>query len=229
VAVELNKVIRETLTLLDHQLVQAGIQVKLALDENLPRIKGNPGKLQQVFLNLFLNARDAMESGGALALSTSSAEGLVRVTVADSGAGIVRENLERIFDPFFTTKMAKKGTGLGLSVSYGIVREHGGDIEVASELGAGTRFTLSFPEAPIKDAPIRDARPVRKQQPANGNKSEVTRLEPIPAEPLLPAAMAASAMTPMTSMTSPTQAVSASASAPVSMVGLTADPDRMMR
>jgi hypothetical protein len=163
VAVELNKVIRETLTLLDHQLVQAGIQVKLALDENLPRIKGNPGKLQQVFLNLFLNARDAMESGGALALSTSSAEGLVRVTVADSGAGIVRENLERIFDPFFTTKMAKKGTGLGLSVSYGIVREHGGDIEVASELGAGTRFTLSFPEAPIKDAPIRDARPVRKQ------------------------------------------------------------------
>jgi two-component system NtrC family sensor kinase len=147
VPVELNKVIRETLTLLEHQLTKAGIEVKLAFDENLPRIKGNPGKLQQVFLNLFLNARDAMESGGVLALSTSSADGSVKVIVADSGAGIVRENLERIFDPFFTTKMAKKGTGLGLSVSYGIVREHSGDIEVASEPGAGTRFQLSFPEA----------------------------------------------------------------------------------
>jgi two-component system, NtrC family, sensor kinase len=149
VPVELNKVIRETLTLLEHQLKQAGVEMKLALDENLPRIKGNPGKLQQVFLNLFLNARDAMESGGVLAVATSSADGLVRVTVADSGAGIVKENLERIFDPFFTTKMAKKGTGLGLSVSYGIVREHSGDIEVHSEPGAGTRFQLSFPESEI--------------------------------------------------------------------------------
>jgi two-component system, NtrC family, sensor kinase len=149
VPVELNKVIRETLTLLEHQLKQAGVEMKLALDESLPRIKGNPGKLQQVFLNLFLNARDAMESGGVLALSTSSADGLVRVTVADSGAGIVKENLERIFDPFFTTKMAKKGTGLGLSVSYGIVREHSGDIEVHSEPGAGTRFQLTFPESEI--------------------------------------------------------------------------------
>jgi two-component system NtrC family sensor kinase len=70
---------------------------------------------------------------------------LVRVTVADSGAGIAQENLTRIFDPFFTTKAARKGTGLGLSVSYGIVREHGGDIEVESEPGSGTRFQLSFP------------------------------------------------------------------------------------
>jgi two-component system, NtrC family, sensor kinase len=149
VPVELNKVIRETLTLLEHQFSKTNVEVKLALDETLPKIKGNPGKLQQVFLNLFLNARDAMESGGVLALTTSSADGLVRVTVADSGAGIVKENLERIFDPFFTTKMAKKGTGLGLSVSYGIVREHSGDIEVHSEPGAGTRFQLSFPESEI--------------------------------------------------------------------------------
>ncbi len=145
VTVDLNKVIRETLTLLDHQLSKAGVEVKLVLDENLPRIKGNPGKLQQVFLNLFLNARDAMESGGILALSTATEDGLVKAIVADSGAGMSRENAARIFDPFFTTKIAKKGTGLGLSVSYGIVREHGGDIEVQSELGAGARFELSFP------------------------------------------------------------------------------------
>jgi len=98
-----------------------------------------------------LNARDAMEKGGALVVKTSAHDGHVLVTVADSGAGIARENLEKIFDPFFTTKGAKKGTGLGLSVSYGIVREHGGNIEVQSEIGEGTRFELSFPEAvPVK-------------------------------------------------------------------------------
>ncbi len=149
VSVDLNKVVRETLTLIEHQLATVSVKVTLSLDDKLPRIKGNPGKLQQVFLNLFLNARDAMEAGGVLAVRTSRDEnhdGWVRVTVADSGAGIARENLTRIFDPFFTTKAARKGTGLGLSVSYGIVREHGGDIEVESEMGAGTRFQLSFPE-----------------------------------------------------------------------------------
>src|SRR5260221_10107065 len=87
-----------------------------------------------------------MEAGGQLALRTSASDGLVRVTVADTGAGITPENLARIFDPFFTTKAARKGTGLGLSVSYGIVREHGGDIEVESTQGTGTRFLLSFPQ-----------------------------------------------------------------------------------
>jgi two-component system NtrC family sensor kinase len=156
VTVDLNKVIRETLTLVEHQLQKAGVQVTLSLDDKLPRIKGNPGKLQQVFLNLVLNARDAMENGGVLAVRSSryeDHEGLIRVTVADSGAGIAPENLTRIFDPFFTTKAARKGTGLGLSVSYGIVREHGGDIEVESELGAGTRFQLSFPEAAATKRP----------------------------------------------------------------------------
>jgi two-component system, NtrC family, sensor kinase len=147
VTVDLNKVVRETLMLLDHQLAKAGVEMKLSLDEALPRIKGNPGKLQQVFLNLFLNARDAMESGGVLAVRSEAKGDVVRITVADSGAGIAAENLTRIFDPFFTTKAARKGTGLGLSVSYGIVREHGGDIEVVSEPGAGTRFQLSFPES----------------------------------------------------------------------------------
>jgi len=149
VSVDLNKVLRETLALMEHQMTKSGVTAALDLDEALPRIKGNPGKLQQVFLNLFLNARDAMERGGVLALKTSAQDRRVLVTVTDSGAGIARENLEKIFDPFFTTKGAKKGTGLGLSVSYGIVREHGGNIEVQSELGAGTRFELSFAQAVV--------------------------------------------------------------------------------
>jgi two-component system, NtrC family, sensor kinase len=147
VSVDLNKVSRETIPLVEHQLSKAGVDIKLSLDENLPKIKGNPGKLQQVLLNLFLNARDAMESGGSLAISSGSGDGTVHLTIADSGAGIAPENLTRIFDPFFTTKAARKGTGLGLSVSYGIVREHGGEIEVTSVVGAGTRFELIFPEA----------------------------------------------------------------------------------
>jgi PAS domain S-box-containing protein len=157
VSVDLNKVVNETLTLVEHQLAKARIEVKLALDPALPRIKANPGKLQQVFLNLFLNARDAMENGGTLAVRSTEQDGLVRITVADSGAGIAQENLTRIFDPFFTTKAAKKGTGLGLSVSYGIVREHGGEIEVDSQLGAGTRFELSFPTTVVvkQPAPVR--------------------------------------------------------------------------
>jgi two-component system, NtrC family, sensor kinase len=123
--------------------------------------------LQQVFLNLFLNARDAMENGGTLAVKTARfRDRQVRVTVADSGAGIAAENLTRIFDPFFTTKAAKKGTGLGLSVSYGIVKEHGGEIEVVSEPGAGTRFELSFPEpaAETKSVP-RAVRPMPESLP----------------------------------------------------------------
>jgi PAS domain S-box-containing protein len=147
ISVDLNKIVSETLALMEHQLTKTQVTATLTLDERLPRIKGSPGKLQQVFLNLFLNARDAMEKGGVLAVKTSAHDGHVLVTVADSGAGIARENLEKIFDPFFTTKGAKKGTGLGLSVSYGIVREHGGNIEVHSQIGAGTRFELSFPEA----------------------------------------------------------------------------------
>ena len=155
VSVDLNKTLKETLALMEHQLTKIGVKTALSFDEALPRIKGNPGKLQQVFLNLFLNARDAMERDGLLTVKTSAHDGRVIVSVADSGAGIAAENLAKIFDPFFTTKGAKKGTGLGLSVSYGIVREHGGDIEVESRIGAGTRFELSFPEAAALEAAIK--------------------------------------------------------------------------
>jgi len=144
VEVDVGKVIQETLNLVEHQLRKSAIEVKLDA-QALPPVKGNAGKLQQVFLNLFLNARDAMEAGGTLAIHVWSEDGFARIDVADSGQGIQPENLARIYDPFFTTKAARKGTGLGLSVTYGIVREHGGTIEVESRWGAGSRFRVELP------------------------------------------------------------------------------------
>jgi len=147
VEVDVNKIVRETITLIEHQLEKSGIEVKLNLETALPAVKGNAGKLQQVFLNLFLNARDAMDSGGTLAVRTWNEDGFARVQVVDTGQGISPEHLARIYDPFFTTKAARKGTGLGLSVTYGIIREHGGTIEVESRPGAGARFQVELPVA----------------------------------------------------------------------------------
>ena len=146
---DLNQVIRDTLSLLEHQLKTAQIVVDLDLAEDLPVIHGNPGKLQQVFLNLLLNAKDAMPAGGKLRLATL-VNGHVEAIVADSGAGIAPEHLKRIYDPFFTTKTTPKpgdrrGTGLGLSVTYGIIQEHAGKIHVESAVGTGTTFHLEFP------------------------------------------------------------------------------------
>jgi len=151
---DINKVIRETVSLVNHQFQSSGVAVELDLASILPLMSGNSGKLQQVFLNLFLNARDAMSAGGALHIRTWSDLGLVHVEVSDSGQGIPPENLARIYDPFFTTKGAKKGTGLGLSITYGIVQEHKGTIEVDSALGSGTRFRLDFPAAHDLDSPV---------------------------------------------------------------------------
>ena len=143
--VDLNRVVQETLSLVDHQFKKAGVEVRAVLDPSLEPIHGNAGKLQQVFLNLFLNARDAMEGGGVLEIRTSSEETGARVEVSDTGHGIAPENVHRIYDPFFTTKAGRKGTGLGLSVSYGIIQEHGGTIEVFSRPGGGTRFQVELP------------------------------------------------------------------------------------
>ena len=145
--VSLNKVVQETLSLLEHQFTKAGIQIHTHLDPDLPLVHGNGGKLQQVFLNLFLNARDAMGTDGTLEVR-SWAEGVgARVEVSDTGHGIAPENLHRIYDPFFTTKGAKKGTGLGLSVTYGIIQEHGGSIEVSNRRGGGATFRVELPLA----------------------------------------------------------------------------------
>jgi signal transduction histidine kinase len=147
--VSLNKVIADTLALLEHQFKVAHVQVQSELHEKLPLIQGNAGRLQQVFLNLFLNAKDAMTGGGVLNVATMNGE-FVSVRVSDTGSGIAQEHIQRIYDPFFTTKTApaegqNRGTGLGLSVTYGIIQEHAGNIRVESRKGEGTTFTLDFP------------------------------------------------------------------------------------
>jgi nitrogen-specific signal transduction histidine kinase len=142
--VDLNKVVRETMSLLEHQIQKVGVQVSLDLAAGMPPVHGNAGKLQQVFLNLFLNARDAMEGGGMLSVRTWSEESGARIDISDTGHGISPEHIQRIYDPFFTTKGSRKGTGLGLAVTYGIIQEHKGSIEVTSRQG-GTRFHLELP------------------------------------------------------------------------------------
>ena len=147
-AVDVNKVIHDTLALLEHQFKTSKIRVEDALHQQLPLINGNAGRLQQVFLNLFLNAKDAMTNGGTLRIATSNGES-VSVAVSDTGSGIAQEHIHRIYDPFFTTKSARegqpRGTGLGLSVTYGIIQEHAGKIRVESRPGEGTTFYLDFP------------------------------------------------------------------------------------
>lgn len=144
-AVDINQLIHDSLALLEHQLQRSHIRVASDFEHALPPIYGNTGKLQQVFVNLFLNARDAMPSGGELAIHTEMHDAMVVVDISDTGDGIPRENLNRIFDPFFTTKSIGKGTGLGLAVTYGIIQEHGGRIFVDSDAGKGTRFRLKLP------------------------------------------------------------------------------------
>ena len=147
--VDVNKIITDTLALLEHQFKRARVSVEDELAKNLPQIQGNTGRLQQVFLNLFLNAKDAMPGGGTLRVVTSNGSG-VTVAVSDTGSGIAPEHIARIYDPFFTTKTTaregqSRGTGLGLSVTYGIIQEHAGKIRVESRPGEGTTFFLDFP------------------------------------------------------------------------------------
>jgi two-component system, NtrC family, sensor kinase len=144
-ALDINQLISDSLALMNHQLQQNHIKVESRFDDSLPPIYGNMGKLQQVFVNLFLNARDAMPSGGELAVQTGMNESMVIVDISDTGMGISEENLKKIFDPFFTTKALGKGTGLGLAVTYGIIQEHGGRIFVDSDFGKGTHFRLKLP------------------------------------------------------------------------------------
>jgi two-component system NtrC family sensor kinase len=144
--VDVNRVLDDTLQLLEPQLRRSQVEITREYSEGLPRVYGNAGKLQQVFTNLLLNARDAIpEEGGRITLKTTLVEDDVQVEVEDTGIGIAPENIARIYDPFFTTKGVGRGTGLGLAVSYGIVQEHYGHISVQSAPGRGTTFRITLP------------------------------------------------------------------------------------
>ena len=143
--VNINSLMLESLSLLDHQMRKANVEVDLELDASLPPTFANGGKLQQVFMNLFLNAKDAMPQGGHLTIKSYRRDSAVVVQVKDTGRGISDEDIKRIYDPFFTTKDVGQGTGLGLSITYGIIQEHSGQIDVQSQPGRGTTFTLQLP------------------------------------------------------------------------------------
>ena len=144
--VDLNTLVEETLLLMEGPVIKRGITLKRMLTPGLPPVWGDANALQQVVINLLTNARDALADGGEIVVETGTAAGqpdAARLVVRDNGPGIARDVVSRIFDPFFTTKAG--GTGLGLSVSYGIVREHKGSLDVKSRPGEGTTFTVTFP------------------------------------------------------------------------------------
>jgi two-component system, NtrC family, sensor kinase len=147
VDVDLNAVISDVFALLEHQFEVGRIKVRRELAACPVPVRGVEHQLQQVFLNLFLNARDSMPRGGWLSVTTRMSGDRAVAEVADTGSGIPSEQLARIYDPFFTTKAIGRGTGLGLSITYGIVRDHGGTIQCDSAVGQGTRFILSLPAA----------------------------------------------------------------------------------
>jgi two-component system, NtrC family, sensor kinase len=149
----LNVVMEKALSLIEHQVFFQDVEIIKDYDEQLPRVMIDPSQIEQVFINLLVNAGQAMDGKGRLEITTEiSDDGLsARVTVSDSGCGIPPENLERIFDPFFTTKESL-GTGLGLSVSYGILENHNGRIVAQSSVGVGTSFTVLLPIAGAREA-----------------------------------------------------------------------------
>jgi PAS domain S-box-containing protein len=145
--VDVNDVILRCVKLIDKQVLFHNIEIKLELDPDLPQIFADPGELQQVFTNLFINAADAMKGWGTITITSHTApqkDGLI-ITFSDTGSGIPPEIRDKIFDPFFTTKPPGKGTGLGLSVVYGVIQRHGGSIEVECPPGGGITFTIRLP------------------------------------------------------------------------------------
>ncbi len=149
--VNVNAIIEDTVTFVEHQLHMNQIELKLETDADLPAIQGNGGQLQQVFTNLIINAMHASAPETCITVKSRYSPalgefgGAVELQFIDRGSGIEPENVKKIFEPFFTTKEVGKGTGLGLSVSYGIIKDHGGEIKVDSVIGQGTTFTLILP------------------------------------------------------------------------------------
>ncbi len=149
--INIERVLDDTLQLLEPQLRRNQIEIVRSYEEDVPQAYANAGKLQQVFTNLILNARDAIPDGGRITVSTSTADdGSPVVEITDTGIGIAPENVAKIYDPFYTTKGVGQGTGLGLAVSYGIVQEHAGHISVDSTPGRGTTFRITLPSARVR-------------------------------------------------------------------------------
>ncbi len=160
---DINRAITDGLFFLENQALFHNIRIIKKLDPFLPFVKGNAGQLKQVFMNIIVNAAEAIHGSGTLTITTSPAPNRKSVLVefTDTGEGIPEENLTRIFDPFFTTKDVGKGTGLGLATSYGIVEEHGGKIRVKSKVGEGTTFTIELPTFP-ETQPILEEQPIHE-------------------------------------------------------------------
>lgn len=147
--VNINTLIQNTLALVKNQSRFYNVHFHVALDKSLPEICVDPNQIQQVFLNLMINAVDAMEERGEITIVSREVEGaegrMAELEFSDSGPGIPEDTLGRIFEPFFTTKPPGKGTGLGLSVSYGIIKKHGGEITVRSQKDKGASFFIRLP------------------------------------------------------------------------------------
>jgi len=142
---DVNIILDEILLLHEKQLREHSIRISTVFEEDLPEVFASKNQLRQVFLNMVSNARDAMPEGGTLNVSTRCDDGGIHIEFSDTGMGIEKGHLDKIFDAFFTTKASVKGVGLGLSVCYGFIRDHGGDIQVQSEKGSGTTFTITLP------------------------------------------------------------------------------------
>jgi two-component system NtrC family sensor kinase len=143
--IDLNTVVIDTVKLVTHQLSMKKVEAISNISEEPLMVQGNANQIEQVLLNLFMNAGDAMEKGGTVTASTDIVNGSGRIQIADTGSGIPPDVLAKIFNPFYTTKPVGKGTGLGLSVSYGIIKEHKGEISAQSDPGNGTTFTILIP------------------------------------------------------------------------------------
>ena len=146
--VDLNRILEETLALVSKQSMFFNISLVSSLAANLPPVMADRSQIQQVFINILMNAVQAMKERGTLSVATRHAGNSVEVAISDTGCGIPQEQISRIFDPFFTTKDSGQGTGLGLSIAYGIVTTHRGTISVQSEVGKGSTFTIRMPVAP---------------------------------------------------------------------------------
>ncbi len=151
-SLSINEVILTSLNLVKDQSIFHGIEVKTELAPNLPYVMGDLSRLEEVFLNLFINAIDAMEGKGTIKVSSRiSSTGMVKIYITDTGKGIDKAYLPHIFEPFFTTKEPGQGTGLGLSITYGIIQKHGGILDVESEPGKGTTFAITLPPLNTND------------------------------------------------------------------------------